>query len=994
MVFIPQTIAFIVALSFHAVAQQTLVYEAEDRWFRDAYELMEYKLYTSSNHKLENFAENSVDESMLKIEAHYYSAYCALKNKDHDAELKCNTFIKQYPYHPKVLSINFDLGNYNFSQKAYKKALTNFENVNPVFLPEEYQNEYYFKAGYAYLMEKQYEKSVQNFSYVKAKKNSYQASAYYYCGYSHYKLGKYKEALEDFQKANEFDIYKPYTPVMMMGAMYKLKLYGDMIALEKEVLTQQKNIKSADDFFILAAEAHFQQKDYHLAVKSFENSGKQESFSGDTLYKYAYSLYKAEAYDHAIKNLKKLNPTNVYGQYAAYYLGLCYLKKGNKAFAVNAFSQAAKLNYDEKEIKPYALFYAGKTSFDLRMFSDAINFLSEYVKKYPEHPFIQEANELLGDAFLNTSNYSDAIAYIESIKTLSKRLKETYQKVTFYKAMEHFNDGDMDNALIYVNKSLSQPINPKFTQLAYFWKGEALSLKKQYESAIEAYQKMPKEDHLLTLRSYYGLGYAYFNIKKYEKSAEFFKKFIDNSQSKQYQVFYSDAMLRYADVLYALKKYDQAIEWYDQCMANPHTQDHEHAVFQKAIVLWLSGKYDASRETFDFFIRRYPQSRYYDNALYQRGELELERGNYSEAVKCFNQFLEKGRESQVYPYALLKKGIALTNLKNYKEAEICFRFILNEFSQHELALNALQSLQELLNTEGRSDEFEAIFETYKEKNPENKGLESIDYDVIKSNYLAEKYNLVRKNFKEFEKKYPTSSYLDELNFYFAEASYKSKDTAAALEYYRKIIEIGKSNFVNRSIRMCAEIELTQKNYTQALKFYHQLNTRAVNKKELQAAWMGLMETYYNLNQYDSSLIFAKKILNLGNIQLNAVNKSSLFAAKSLLMKKDTLASQEYLLDLLNNAQDEYGAESNYLFALVLYNKKEYKQSLDKLFYLNEKYANYTKWVNQSFLLIAENYIALGELFQARATLSSIVEHAKDKETILKAKKRLADLGEN
>jgi len=46
------------------------------------------------------------------------------------------------------------------------------------------------------------------------------------------------------------------------------------------------------------------------------------------------------------------------------------------------------------------------------------------------------------------------------------------------------------------------------------------------------------------------------------------------------------------------------------------------------------------------------------------------------------------------------------------------------------------------------------------------------------------------------------------------------------------------------------------------------------------------------------------------------------------------------------------------------------------------------------LLIAENYIALGELFQARATLSSIVEYAKDKETILKAKKRLADLGEN
>ncbi|MFQ3576090.1 MAG: tetratricopeptide repeat protein, partial [Cytophagales bacterium] len=704
--------------------------------------------------------------------------------------------------------------------------------------------------------------------------------------------------------------------------------------------------------------------------------------------------YMSESYENAIKNLKKLNPTNIYGQYAAYYLGLCYLKSGNKAFAVNAFVQSAKLNYDEKEIKPLALFYSGKTHFDLRNFDDAAFFLKDYIKKFPNHPNHQEANELLGEALLNTSNFSDAIAYVENSKNRSKRLNATYQKVTFYKAMEFFNDGEFEKSLELLDKSLAHQLNNKFTQQGYFWKGEALSFQKKYDLAIESYSKMPNDDPLLNTRSFYGLAYANFNLKRYDKSAEWFKKFLDAPEAKQFQSFYADAQLRMADNFYATKKYEQAIEMYDRCMSNPHMQDHEHAIFHKAVVLWLSGKYDQSRETFDFLIRRYPQSRYFDNALYQRSELELERGAYKEAVNNFTVFIEKVPNSQLVPHALLKKGIAYSNLKNYKEAEKNYKLLLQQFPKHELSVTALQSLQDVLNLDGRGEEFEEDLQSFKDKNPESSGLEKIDYESIKSSYLAEKYAIVRKNFKDFEKKYPESGFLDEMNFYYAEASYRTKDTSEALTYYQKVIENGKTIYTNRSIRTSAELETGKRNHAKAVKLYLNLNAKAVNKKELQSAWMGLMENYFALTKYDSSLIFAKQVLSLGNVQMNAINKSSLFAAKSLLMKKDTLASQQYLLELLNTAQDEFGAEGNYLFAKLLYHQKDFKQSLDKLFYLNEKYANYQKWVNQSFLLIAENYISLGEIFQANATLNSIIEHSKDDSIVQQAKNRMEKIKSN
>ena len=71
----------------------------------------------------------------------------------------------------------------------------------------------------------------------------------------------------------------------------------------------------------------------------------------------------------------------------------------------------------------------------------------------------------------------------------------------------------------------------------------------------------------------------------------------------------------------------------------------------------------------------------------------------------------------------------------------------------------------------------------------------------------------------------------------------------------------------------------------------------------------------------------------------------------------------------------------------------YAQSLETLFELNKQFPNEQEWTNQAFLLIADNYIALDELFQAKATLQSIIEHATDPAVIASAQQKLAALGQ-
>jgi TolA-binding protein len=103
--------------------------------------------------------------------------------------------------------------------------------------------------------------------------------------------------------------------------------------------------------------------------------------------------------------------------------------------------------------------------------------------------------------------------------------------------------------------------------------------------------------------------------------------------------------------------------------------------------------------------------------------------------------------------------------------------------------------------------------------------------------------------------------------------------------------------------------------------------------------------------------------------------------------------KEFALGAFNRVTEmpvsEKAVEAKYMVAKILYEQQNYKNSLDTCFKLKNKYSSYEYWVAKTFVLVADNYYAQGNVFQAKATLESIVENYEgDKALLDEAKTKL------
>jgi tetratricopeptide (TPR) repeat protein len=980
-------------------AQSTLAHTAPEAHYRNGLEYFEKSNFVAARQEFSEYLQKQ--DKLLStsdyntVTAEYYIAVTALYLDYPEAEVQIDRFVRNHSEHPKAQLIFNDLGRYYFEVGEFQKAITYLEKAvaNPISAAKKVESSY--RLGMSYYKTNQFDRALAAFNTVKADPTFENAAdASFYAGVINYRNGNYQEAYTDFQRVENHPYYKSEAPNWIVSSLYQLKRFDELVTYGERVLNQQQRGNTKlDDVALYVAEVYYEKGDYKAAAPAYERYKRMKAgtLPPAVALHYGHSLFRADNFTAAVDAMKGIaTGKDSVAQYASYLVGISYLKLNNPNFALTAFDNASRLTFNPT-VREEATFNHAKVLLELGNNNDAIKEFNEYLTRYPGSKHEEETNQLIADAYAGASNNTGAISYIESIRNRTPKINATYQRLTYNQGVTDFNLERYDQALANFNKSLRYPVDEEVAMAANYQKAESLAAQKKTTEAVELYTQLSRNSKagMYGRKSLYALGYIFYNQKNYSRANGYFKDFVANTAGMDSQII-EDAHVRLADTYLAAKNYNEAIRTYDQVSAKGEV-DKDYALFQKGrAYIYMNRDQDARRQ-FEQLISQFPGSRYVDDALFQMADVEFQNKSYQQAVRSFTRLINEKPKSYMIPAALLRRGQAYFNIQVYEQSINDFRRVLTEFPASPSANSALEGIQESFNAVGRPEEFAQVLSVVRKNNPGNTKLEEVEFENARNLFYAEKYPAAIKSLENFMDSYPGSKYVYDARYLIGASYEKTDNIPQALQYYRLVVQENRSAFVASAAQKSAELEIARGNYNQAVTNFRILLRNAENKKEQSTAWVGLMNTYYTLKNYDSTLYYAREVVNLGNIVPGGTARAQLYFGKVPYARGDYAKATEEFRKVVATSKDEYGAEAKYWLSDILFRTKKFKEAEKSIFDLSKEFEGYDYWRVRSFILLAEVYMGMNEVAQAKATLNSIIENSDDQDAVVLAKEKLNEI---
>jgi TolA-binding protein len=980
----------LLACLIHSARAQQTVWFDTNQHYKLGIELLDKQKYVAAAEQF-SCVQKSTDKtsiildrqhlSLLQENAQYYQAYCALKLGNQNAESLFLEFIKEHPYNIHVPMTYYWLGSSYFEQKNYPKAIQWFEKVKQHDLSAGQDKTRRFKLAYAYFQSKDYTHAKPLFEALKSEESNYINPSKYYFGFISYLYADYRTALHEFNQLKSVNEYQEICPYYIASINFLDKKYDEAVSDAIPMLEGNNPPFEAELCRIVGA-SYFAKSDYKNAAtyyQRFQNKDQGATQSSQDSYQIGYTYYRLNEYTRAIDELEKLNTLDPYFQNAMITLGECFLKTGNKQAARNAFFKAYKLGSD-MELQQEGLFNYAKLSYELEFHQVALDAAQEYIKAYPGSKRTDEAKTLLGEILLSTKNYKEAIDILESIPNKNIHAKEAYQKVTYYRGLEFYNERAFPNAISSFLRSNNYPIDAEIEALSTYWMAEAMFEVRKFGESVE------KFEYFLTLPAArktgvynyanYALAYAAFGNDNYKVAATYLLNFLRGNEKDENTT--GDATLRLADAYFALKDYENALRYYNRIIAN-QAASVDYALFQRGMIEGLQNHNDLKIATHQSLLQQFPASNYADDAGFEIAYTYFVKGDLEQAKAGLKAFIDKYPRSSYVPRALVTIGLVQYDQNQDNDAQETFKRVVKEYPSTDEAKQALESIKNIYLDKSDANGFLTYANSTNIGNLSTAEQDNITFQAANNLFVKGDYQETFEAVNAYFDKFPKPIQEKHARFIRAESLVKLGRPDEAIPDYDFILNDWTSEFTERALISISKVYFAQKKYNEAIVYLKKLELTTEYKANYGFAINYLMEAYSNIKVPDETLKYVEMIRESEKSSEEEKCRASLFAGKAHLLKADTTLAIKELNYAASKTQTITAAESKYLVATLQYLKKDYKASQKTAFELINKMPSYDYWVAKSFILLADNYVALKDIFQAKSTLQSILEHYKGKD---------------
>jgi tetratricopeptide (TPR) repeat protein len=955
-------------------AQQSAIYTHELKDFDKAITLYNDKQYQAAQILFEK-TKGENKEMEVQADCAYYIANCAIRLDQMDADMLMENFVEDYPTSTKQNQAFVEVAGYYFSQGKYPQALQWYDKVDESSMSIADRDKYNFQKGYSYFSagdKKQADKYLNKV--INSKEFGSQAK--YYLGFMSYESDDYKKANQLFEQVEDQGKYKEKMSYFQADMNFKLGNFQKAIDLGVPQLSKS-DANEKSELNKIIGESYFNLGKYDKAIPYLkEYHGKKGKWNNTDFYQLGYAYYKQGDYENAIAQFNKIIEGNdSVAQNAYYHLGESYLKSGKKQQALNAFKNASEMEYDLKIQEDAWLNYA-KVSYEIgNPYQSVPAVLGAFLEKYPATQFKQEVQTLLINSYITSKNYKEALVLLEKDKSAANR--PAYQKVTFYRGLELYTDGNYQEAMAMFKKSIGEPRDPRITARATFWKAETEYVLNAFSEALITFKQFIGNAEAKTTPEYkninYNMAYTYFKLKEYEQAAKYFQDYVSQATAKGDAVRLNDAYLRLGDSNFVTGKYWPAMEAYNKAI-DMKGIDADYAFFQKGLSYGFVARNEKKIEDLTKFVQTYSKSKYADDALYELGNTYVTEKNTSKAIQTYDKLIADYKESSYVSKAIMRQALIYYNAENDEKALDKFKKVVAEFPNTPEAMEAVSTARLIYVDKGRTDEYAAWVKTLDFVDVTDADLDNTAFEAAEKQYLQNNNKQAISSLSGYVAKFPNGISSLKANFYLAQSYYAEGLESNAIPNYEFVISKSRSEFTEQALARLSQIYLKKADYAKAIPVLKRLEVEADFPQNVTFAQSNLMKSYYDQQDYANAVVYASKVLANTKTEDKVKSDAQIIVARSAIKANDEPKAREAYAKLLTIAKGELAAEALYYDAYFKNKDGKYEASNTIVQKLSKDYSGYKYFGAKGLVVMAKNFYGLKDSFQATYILESVVKN--------------------
>lgn len=974
------TLVSIVMLSTCLHAQQTAIYTNAYVDYQKALTLYNNKQYHAAQTLFDKIKQDTKD-NQLESDCAYYIANCAVRLNQQNADALMQGFVETYPTSTKRNTAYLDVADYYFEQSKYAYARKWYDKVSAHNMARSEREKFDFNYGYALYATGDKTTAQRYFNRVIDSK-TYGAQAKYYIGYMAYEGDDYTKANEYFEQVNDQEKYKEKLSYYQADLNFKLGNFNKAIELAKAQIPKS-NPSEVSELSKIIGESYFNLKKYDKAIPYLKDyKGKNGKWSHTDYYLLGYAYYKQNDFEKALSEFNKIiGGNNGVAQNAYYHLGESYINLDKKQEALNAFRNASQMDFDLKIQEDAWLNYA-KISYEIgNPYQSVPQVLTGYLDKYPNTLNKEEIEALLIDSYITSKNYAEAIKLLEGKRSYNSRV--AFQKVAFYRGLEVYNENQYQEAKALFQKSLKEAKDELFTTRATYWKAETDYNLNNFNEALlgfKEFYEMPQAAATPEIQNVdYNLAYTYFKLKNYAAANDLFKQYINAHPEDKLRV--NDAYLRLGDGYFASSNYNMAIKAYNKAIEINQIQS-DYPFFQKAISYGFDGQESKKRQELETFILRYQNSALRDDALYELGNAYVKANDNTKALAYYDQLNLEYKNSVFIPKALLRQGLVYYNANNNEQALAKFKKVAKAYPNTEEANQAVKTVRLIYIDLGQVDEYARWVKTLDYINVTDADLDNATYLAAEKQYLEHRTDKAITQFNAYLNQFPNGMHALKSHFYLAELYTQKELPENALPHFEYVMSKPRGEYTEQAAVKLSEIYLNNARWDKAIPILKRLEVEADYPQNIIYAQSNLMNAFYQGKEYGTAEAYAQKVLKSTKLDAKVKSDAQIIIARSAIKTGNNEKAKAAYAIVETIATGALAAEALYYNAYFKNQEANYKGSNQVVQKLAKDYSSYKYYSAKGLVLMAKNYDALKDAFQATYILESVIKNFKDFDDVI------------